>query len=1477
MRNPLARAKTATTLRLHAGLAAVAYLPLLLTHPGQVSADTKTYLYLDPAKLMSRSWSMWDPSIGMGTVSHQSIGYLWPQGPFYWLMNTLGSPDWLAQRLWWGSIIFVAGAGVAYLLKTLGWRGPGVTAAVFTYSLTPYLLTLVSRLSAILLPFSALPWLVALAVQSVRHKGWRYPALFALTVATCGSINATALLLVGLAPLLWLVHAVWGAREVPFRTAARAAVKIGVLTVPTSLWWISGLSVQGTNGIDILRYTETAKVVATVSISNEVLRGLGYWFFYGTDRLGPWIEPGVAYTQWLPLIGLTYLMPLLGVAGAVVARWRHRAYFVLLLAVGVALAVGAYPWEEGPPFARAVGAFQGTNAGLAMRSLPRAVPLVVLSLAVLLGAGVASIVRRWPNLTRPAGWGVVALAILALPALWLGDFVPDNLERPEDIPRYWNDAARHLDAESHDTRVLTVPGSDFASYRWGNTVDPVLPGLIDRPSVQRELIPYGSPASANLLNAFDLRLQERTADPDAIAPMARLMRAGDVFVQSDLQYERYNTPRPRNFWDFISHAPGLGKPAAFGERARNLTVPDVQLDDELLFVTPPSWPDPPQLASLPVSDPIPIAAAQPMANPLIVAGDGAGLVDAAGAGLIDGTELIRYSASLDDDQISAALDNGASLLLTDTNRKRGERWSTVRHTRGFTETATGGALAEDLTDNRLPLFPEAGTDTMTVAERHGDVDAEATSYGNPITFSPEERPILAVDGKTETAWRTGAFIDARGERLDLTLSEPVTTDKIKLLQPVQGPATRFITKVRLRFDGANPVDVDLSEQSRSLPGEVVTFPERTFTSVSIEILADTSGDLPRYAGQSSVGFAEVDILANDDADDAPRNERLDEAIRLPEDLLSAAGTEAKAHPLGIVMTRQRQDPIDPTRNDEERSLARLFTLPNQRDFSLAGDVRLSGRADGQIIDALLGRPHDGSVPWVRSVADLTGTISTPSAAFDGDPVTVWSTVRSRPKNQWVEVVLPEATTIDHLPLTVVADGLHSVPTEVELWVDGQPSERLRLPAITDGDHQNATTDVDLDLPEAVTGTRFRVKLTGVREKLTNDWVSDAPIPQPAAIAEIGLPGPKVPALPETFDSGCRDDLLTHNGIKVPVRITGDTTDAMVGKPLHLALCDADSLRLDGGDHELRSAEGLDTGLDFDQVVLRSAAGGAADTSADPLVEAAVAGAGASDAEATRAADPGSGDAATADAAVPTPTVKVVSEGASHVNLKVSGATPAKAFWLVLGQSFNEGWTATLNGRTLPAPQLVDGFANGWLVVPSDGTFDVKLEFVPQQRVDLSLWISGVAALGCLLLVLRRPKRAVVAPSAMPEPYSHVLAFRYHGALPAVRTAWIAGLSVGVVGWLMAGAGVGLVVGLAAGLGARHEKFRRWLLLAAPIALGVSALYVLYIQVRHAPEPSFEWPLEMKRMHPLGWLTVLLLVADVVVGRIWQSRSTEPQD
>ena len=61
-----------------AALALVSYVPLLLTHRGQVGADTKSYLYLNPGKLLADAPWLWETGVGLGTVTHQNIGYLWP-------------------------------------------------------------------------------------------------------------------------------------------------------------------------------------------------------------------------------------------------------------------------------------------------------------------------------------------------------------------------------------------------------------------------------------------------------------------------------------------------------------------------------------------------------------------------------------------------------------------------------------------------------------------------------------------------------------------------------------------------------------------------------------------------------------------------------------------------------------------------------------------------------------------------------------------------------------------------------------------------------------------------------------------------------------------------------------------------------------------------------------------------------------------------------------------------------------------------------------------------------------------------------------------------------------------------------------------------------------------------------------------------------------------------------------------------------
>ena len=95
-------------------------------------------------------------------------------------------------------------------------------------------------------------------------------------IQTVGGINATALILIGLAPLLWIVHAVWFERQVSLRRAGATVLRIGALTVLTSLWWIAGLWAEGRYGLPVVRYTETYKTVASVSMAPEVLEQLRF-------------------------------------------------------------------------------------------------------------------------------------------------------------------------------------------------------------------------------------------------------------------------------------------------------------------------------------------------------------------------------------------------------------------------------------------------------------------------------------------------------------------------------------------------------------------------------------------------------------------------------------------------------------------------------------------------------------------------------------------------------------------------------------------------------------------------------------------------------------------------------------------------------------------------------------------------------------------------------------------------------------------------------------------------------------------------------------------------------------------------------------------------------------------------------------------------------------------------------------------------
>ncbi len=415
--------------------------------------------------------------------------------------------------------MFAAAAGVLYLSDTLDLRGSGRLVAALAYGFTPYVMQYSGRISVILMPFAGLPWLLAFIIRSVRTKGWRYPALFAITLALISGINASSVIYAGIAPVLWLPFDALVARETTGRRAWLVFAKVGALSLLVSLWWIVGLAVEGAFGINVLRYTESVQATSSTSNAAEVVRGLGYWYFYSGDRLGLWTQAAAELTQHLWLVTLTYLAPVGAVASAAFCRWRYRAYFVALAAIGLVLGVGAYPYSHPTAFGALAKAFMTkTTAGLALRSTDRATPLIILGLAMLLGTGVSALVARW----RRVGLGVfVVVGILVLVAdapFFAGRTVISQFSQPASPPAPVREAAAHLNAVHPGTRVYLLPGNNFAAERWGDTIDPVWPALLNRPFVTREQQIQGSLPTADLLFALDGPLQQNVMNWNAPRP-----------------------------------------------------------------------------------------------------------------------------------------------------------------------------------------------------------------------------------------------------------------------------------------------------------------------------------------------------------------------------------------------------------------------------------------------------------------------------------------------------------------------------------------------------------------------------------------------------------------------------------------------------------------------------------------------------------------------------------------------------------------------------------------------------------------------------------------------------------------------------------------------------------------------------------------------------------------------------------------------
>ena len=926
-----------------------------------------------------------------------------------------------------------------------------------------------------------------------------------------------------------------------------------------------------------------------------------------------------------------------------------------------------------------------------MRSLPRAVPLVALAVAVLLGAGVNAIGRRLPRLGAVAGALVLIGVVLNNPAMWRIDMIEEHLNRPEELPGYWLEATGALDVDGGPdggTRVWEIPGSDFASYRWGNTVDPITPGLIERGYVARELVPFGSPKSASLLGAFDRRLQEDTLDPGSVAPVARLMSVGDVVHRADLIFERYRTPRPVETAEFLSRAPGLRQTAEFGDPVPNVAGPEQTMIDEIHLARPADAVHPAPVTRFAVADPLPLVRTRPVAGATVLVGDGDGIVTAAAAGVLDLDRPLVYAADIAADPALAdtVLSHPAHILVTDTNRRRAQRWGMLRENRGHTEQASEQPAEHDETDSRMDAFDYgavearigAADDVRTVSEQRGPLSAHASAYGNPVSFTNDDRPYNAVDGSLETAWSVAAFSEARGERLRLTLAEPAFVETVRLVQVLRSserPTTeieRHITEIAVRVDGRHFATVDLDGRSRSPEGQPIPF-GRTASEIEIEITDTSIGGRINYSAVAPVGFAEVDLGLGP----------VLEVIRTPRALLDRIGDDLDDHSVTVVLTRERSNPREPVRTDPELHMVRAVPLPAGIEVELLGTARLATTAPAGLIDALVGLDAVGAVS-ANSSGHLAGDLpSRASAVLDGDPATAWTGRFGPQAGQWLELSRAVPFEPGVIEIDFVVDELHSTPKAVEVLLDGFEVGYLELDlsSAAVGAEPGSTVTAAVTMPLA--GSSLRITFDEADERMTREWYSNGFVALPVSVAEVRVGDAPRLGPAADIDTGCVDGLVSVDGRSVPVRITGTAADALARRELRVEGCDP--VAMEPPESLIVTAPGSRTGFDIDQLVL----------------------------EGPRMGPPPTDDIGAVDAVRH-------SDTAYTVRVPPGG----RDRWLVLGQSHNRGWQATVDGADLGPPAVIDGFANAWLLPGGEGAV-VELRWTPPKAGGL-----GAAHFAC---------------------------------------------------------------------------------------------------------------------------------------------------
>jgi arabinofuranan 3-O-arabinosyltransferase len=879
-------------------LIAICIVGVMLNQPGMYIADARFEYAFQPGRGIRQLGALWQPTGGLGRIAGAEHG---PIPVFtFWLLRSIGLSPALAQHLWHGLLLAVAALGAAHVMAHFRPRwGIAHLAAGLAYVFNPLSLGLFTNSILFLGSVVVAPWMQLAVLRAGRRDGWRWPALLALALLASlpTELPATLFNLAFLIPtaiyVVWVEKSCSLQRLVGFvvRSGALASLGIGFVAIRTAL------------GRDDLVFrllvSEPPELVNISTSYGESVRGMGNWlayFRFGSSVPRPQFAPYIE-SPWV--IAATYALPIAAAIFLARSHWRPRLLFAALAPLSLMVVVGIYSSPLTPWGHLVTWMYDNVPSTSAFRNTLKAGAPMILGFAILAGSLVARSISRRPRPGRVVfGIGWVMVLLVASNPVWTAHIYPPD-RRLDEVPAYWYEAADWLNGQAREQtgRTLILPGSSATSYRWGYVGDDIFTALLSVPYLRQSSFPQSTIEGFSVLKALDRAVADPEQSVDSQLDVLRRFGVRYVVLRNDLDWQTSQRPRPARF-DRWRTDPELRLVATFGSLGQFTTAPDdstPDADSERLL---------PPVEVYEIQDWQPMVRIAPPDAPLLVSGDGEGWLSLATEGYLEGARPIVHTAPATNEQLTADLENGSPLIVTDSNvlRELAATSATIAESSALQPGTTGRGV--------VSVFPGESAQTTSWIDGARSVTSSISSVARPW-FRAEN----AFDSDPLTSWRTGNIGQAVGSWVQIDFDEQLRIGQIEIADEPIG--SRIVSGEVVLSDGTR---LPFSMQDGTT---VVEIGDRETTSVRV-LVRSTSGI-------GAIGIADIRI---DDRDLAERRQ-------VPNDVIEAAGddpalaTALDSAEIGYVFRREIGTGVLPV----ELALRRRFEVGPPLTATVSGVVR----------------------------------------------------------------------------------------------------------------------------------------------------------------------------------------------------------------------------------------------------------------------------------------------------------------------------------------------------------------------------------------------------------------------------------------------------------------------------------------------------------------------------------------------------------